>query len=175
MFRVLDPLGDQVQLVLLGQAISHLALDEGPVSPGVDGHLELRQRGLGPHEVLGEPLDLTAAFVPVPRDDPAGRIRRRIGVVDRRDHRVDPALLAQLPGLHDLVVGEVVLQERGDVDHVACMGVTVDEVAAADEPADLELADPARGQSRRTSRSLRFFSSLFPGELFPRDLVPLPR
>ena len=60
--------------------------------------------------------------------------------------------LAEGQRLEDLLVGEIVLEQRRDVDQVAAVGETADQVAAADQPADRELAELA---ARKTEGGLR--------------------
>ena len=85
---------------------------------------------------LGNPLDLSAAFLAVAlqhTDDV---------LVGAQDCGVDAAFLTQLKRVQDLVFREVVLQERRDVQQVSAVGKTAEEVASTNEAGDLELPDP---------------------------------
>ncbi len=61
--------------------------------------------------------------------------------VNSGDRCIDSVFLAPLPRLHDFLIGEIMPQQRRDIDQVPGVGEAVDKVAAADDPADFDVAD----------------------------------
>jgi hypothetical protein len=137
---------------------------ERPDRPGVDRLLhagpEIGPLGIHLREVLNLPA--LVAVLPIHRD--------RMGIARTGDHGVDPVPLAERPGLEDPFVGEVMLQQAGHVDQIAAVGVAADQVPAADQPADRQLANPAPGQLGRRCLRSRSRPRLHPaGNLRPRQ------
>ena len=61
-------------------------------------------------------------------------------------HRVDAVLFTLRPCLHDFGVGEIGLEQIGDINQIPAVGITAEQVAAANHATHLDLADGARRQ-----------------------------
>jgi len=133
----LDRLGQHAHASLLDAGVTDAAVDERTDGAVVDRLVDLAEIVRADLE-LGDPLDRTAPLVPVATQDSLAVI------VEPEDGGVDAHLLAQGERLHHLVVGEVGLQQRRDVEQVAAVGEAADQVAAGEHPADRHLADPTR-------------------------------
>jgi len=145
-FDELDDAADEVEVTGAGPGIAQITDEEGADCAGIaglaDGGFEIGGVGVD----LGEVLDLAALITILGVD------LDRVRIAGIGDHGIDAVLLAAGPGFHDPFIGEVVFEQVGDIDQIAAMGVTADEIAAADDPADLDLADlaePAGGEFDR--------------------------
>jgi len=137
-----DYFSNQVEPAVLDPSVADLALDEGADRSVVDSDFDPACQVVALREALRDPLDLPAPFFAVLVDDANGRIVAVcVWAVDGGDHCVDSVFLASLPCLHDFLIGEIMPQQRRDINQVACMCKAVDKVAAADEPADFDVAD----------------------------------
>ena len=141
-FDEFDYFRDKVDSAVLDPSVADLALDEGADRPVVDGDFDPARQVVALREALGDPLDLPAPLVPVLVDDADGRIVTvGIRAVDGGDHCVDSVFLAPLPRLHDFLIGEIMPEQGRDINQIAGVGEAVNQVAAADDPADFDFAD----------------------------------
>ena len=141
-FDEFDYFCDQVDPAVLDPFVADLALYEGADRPVVDSDFDPAGQVVGLREALRDPLDLSASFVMVLVNNANSRVVA-VGVraVDGGDHCVDSVFFAPLPGLHDFLIGEIMPQQRRDINQITGVGEAVDKVSAADDPADYNVAD----------------------------------
>ena len=140
----LDRLGDQVELALGHQRIGMHAPKVDRLAAVLDQLLHMlpvpAMSGLDRGGGADDPLNLAAALLAVTAKD-----RHRVRRVVHRDG-VDAVGLGQGQGLHDLLVRVVVRRQVIDVPQIAAVRKMGQEVAAQNQAADLEFANPGFGQ-----------------------------
>ena len=133
---VVDKFIDQVHAIVERPAVSLVADQIDRSSSRIHSLVDRFFDSIGLCTRLRQPLHLTPAFLFIATEE-----FDRFRIARRNRTGINPVFLTERPGIHNLFIGKIMLQQRRHINQIAAVSITADQIASADKSADFKIAD----------------------------------